>query len=316
MPRVTYPSIQRGGIIIILLIGLLLRLGWGLTRDNSQRGLGLLPDQVEYLALAHSVLHGQGLRFFDDRFGSWSYAYRTPGYPLFIAACGADPRAVRAAQAVLDTLTILAIYLLARRLLPAATMEAGPLVAALVVALNPFLIYFSGLILSETLFAAMLAWGMYFLAASRVTQGGTESWRNASGSSAYLPGVIILALSVLVRPSAIPLPILLVMGTAFLNRGEGAAYQGQRLFKMGSATVLLLGLVLFPWAWRNRNVLGEWVWTTTNGGITAYDGFNANATGASDQSFVKRHAAAAQHGRATAIEVPFGSGVALFSRTP
>jgi hypothetical protein len=52
--------------------------------------------------------------------------------------------------------------------------------------------------------------------------------------------------------------------------------------------VLLTGLVLLPWAYRNRQIMGAWIWTTTNGGITAYDGFNPDATGASDQSFVQQ----------------------------
>jgi len=30
-----------------------------------------------------------------------------------------------------------------------------------------------------------------------------------------------------------------------------------------------------------------WIWTSTNAGITRYDGFNPDATGASDQSFVE-----------------------------
>jgi hypothetical protein len=33
-------------------------------------------------------------------------------------------------------------------------------------------------------------------------------------------------------------------------------------------------------------VLGRWIWTSTNGGITSYDGFNPDASGASDQRFV------------------------------
>jgi hypothetical protein len=43
--------------------------------------------------------------------------------------------------------------------------------------------------------------------------------------------------------------------------------------------------VLFPWAYRNAHhpQVRAWVWTTTNGGITAYDGFHDGATGASDQ---------------------------------
>ena len=50
--------------------------------------------------------------------------------------------------------------------------------------------------------------------------------------------------------------------------------------------LLLTILILFPWAIRNRQVLGQWIWTSTNAGITRYDGFNPDATGASDQSFV------------------------------
>jgi hypothetical protein len=44
-------------------------------------------------------------------------------------------------------------------------------------------------------------------------------------------------------------------------------------------------LVLFPWAYRNAHHLQvrDWIWTTTNSGITTYDGFHDGATGASDQ---------------------------------
>jgi hypothetical protein len=51
--------------------------------------------------------------------------------------------------------------------------------------------------------------------------------------------------------------------------------------------IVLTILVLLPWAWRNERVLGSWIWTTTNGGITEYDGFNPQANGASNQRFVE-----------------------------
>ena len=38
--------------------------------------------------------------------------------------------------------------------------------------------------------------------------------------------------------------------------------------------VMLIGL--FPWAWRNHQLLGSWIWTTTNGGITLYDGYQSH----------------------------------------
>jgi hypothetical protein len=50
--------------------------------------------------------------------------------------------------------------------------------------------------------------------------------------------------------------------------------------------LLLVILILSPWAIRNKSHLGRWVWLSTNGGVTRYDGFNPDATGASDQRFL------------------------------
>jgi hypothetical protein len=49
----------------------------------------------------------------------------------------------------------------------------------------------------------------------------------------------------------------------------------------------VLGIVLGVWSERNKRVLGERVWLTTNEGITRYDGFNPGADGSSDQGFLK-----------------------------
>src|SRR3954469_21250914 len=143
-------------LTVLLLSALAVRLAWALAQPVTDEAIDRLPDQREYLALGRNLLHGQGLKFFDPRFGDEVWAFRTPGYPLLVAACGGSVRAIRVAQALIDTSTVLAAYLLARRWL-----TAGPsVVAAGVVAVNPFLVYFTGLILTETLFTAMLAWGM------------------------------------------------------------------------------------------------------------------------------------------------------------
>jgi len=55
--------------------------------------------------------------------------------------------------------------------------------------------------------------------------------------------------------------------------------------------VALTLLVLIPWGARNYRVLGSWVWLDTNSGFTLYDGYNPDATGASDQSYVTREPA-------------------------
>jgi 4-amino-4-deoxy-L-arabinose transferase-like glycosyltransferase len=260
-------------LLLILLLALAVRLGWGLSRSSDRAVIEQLPDQREYLELADNLLHGRGLHFFDPRFGGEVYAYRTPGYPVFLAACGGSARVARMMQALIDTSTVLAMYLLARRWLPAGQS----LWAAAIVAVNPFLVYFSGLILSETLFTAMLAWGMVLLVRPSPLAAG---WFQSN----MLCGGLILALAALVRPSGIGLPVLLGIGTGFLNRPKAGTYRVRSL-GLGISMLLLTGAVFAPWAYRNHRVLGRWIWTTTNAGITAYDGFNDQATGASDQRF-------------------------------
>lgn len=237
-------------IWVILAIALLLRLGWALTRPAPS--FASLPDQREYVELARNVLDGRGFVFRDDRLNADVYAFRTPGYPLFLAACGANVRIARVAQCFIDTSTVLAVFLLARRWVPVRTS----LIAASIVAINPYLVSFSALMLSETLFIALLTWGIAAVAHRRITIGS-----------------LLLAISVLVRPSAVLLPTILAF----------ASTRTWRAVAIGFAMTIV---VLLPWAIRNHQKLGAWVFLTSNGGFTMYDGFNPAATGASNQSFV------------------------------
>ena len=271
-------------VALLLLIACALRLGWGLSRPADDAALSALPDQREYVSLARNLLHGQGLQFLDTRFNDSVRAFRTPGYPLFVAACGGGVRAVRVAQALLDTSTVLAVFLLARTFVPG---RVGPLVAAIAVAFNPYLIYFAGLLLSETLFTAMLAWGMLVLVK------GCQR-RTRQESLLWILGGVLLGLAVLVRPSAVALPVLLGLLSVFLNRAARTAYQphvgdrSARRVPPSLAMILVTIGCLLPWAVRNRVVLGRWIWLDTNSGFTLYDGYNPDATGASDQTFVER----------------------------
>jgi hypothetical protein len=209
---------------------------------------------------------------------------------------------IRAVQAFLDTFTVLAIYILARMIATGEVRHRIALLAALLVAFNPYLIYFSGLLLSESLFSALLAWGLVLLV--RGKGGRSASWRS---TMIWLGGAILLGFSVLVRPSAIALPVVLGILSRFVNRVGQGAYQesasvqgpnaartagnrkeGKWPLPAGATMVLITVLCLLPWVLRNRMFLGHWIWLDTNSGFTLYDGYNPDATGASDQSYIDR----------------------------
>jgi hypothetical protein len=271
-------------ILFLLLLALALRLAWGLSRPADDSSLNALPDQREYLALGRNLLEGRGLVFLDPRFNDMARAFRTPGYPLMVAACGGKVRVVRVVQAVADTSTVLAVFLLASAFVRSRT---GPLIGAVFVAFNPFLIYFAALILSETLFTAMLAWGCVLLTRSSFEQSRRRSMM-------WFLGAVVLGLSVLVRPSAVALPVALGLLALFLNRAGSPAYQSdehrRRRWRLppGLALIAVTFLCLLPWAIRNRIALGRWIWLDTNSGFTLYDGYNPDADGGSDQSFIDR----------------------------
>jgi 4-amino-4-deoxy-L-arabinose transferase-like glycosyltransferase len=293
---------------LLLALGLAVRLGWGWVQPADDATIDRLPDQREYLSIARNLLAGRGLYFYDLRFNDTVHAFRTPGYPAFLAACVGSVRVVRVAQAVVDTSTVLAVYLLARALLRGNGNRPAALLAAGLVAFNPFLIYFSALLLTETLFTAMIAWGMLLLAIGgrggrlrlpdwalpdEPPHGMEPAPRPGLATLLWLAGGLLLSASALVRPSGAPLAVLLGIAAAFVNRPVGTAYQDHPQYRLpwrlpvGSTMLLLTLLVLLPWAIRNRRLLGHWVWTTTNDGVTLYDGFNPDADGSSDQAFLR-----------------------------
>lgn len=263
-------------LALVLLAALSLRLALGFWLPTDAPFIEELADQVEYLELAESVLRGDGFVVVDERYPTPQtlLAQRMPGYPLLVAACGASVRVVRIVQAVIDASTVLATFLLARRWL-----RNGPsLIAAGLVALNPFLAYFANLILSETLYTAILTWGLVGL--TRTGARGRLWWL----------GMSLLVLGVYIRPSGAGLAVALGIASVFLPGRHPFAVHSRWPLPVGLTTLLMLCVALTPWVARNRlSPLGEWVWTTTNHGITLYDGWHIdNTTGGSDQAFVAR----------------------------
>jgi hypothetical protein len=293
----------RRGLGALVAVALALRLGWGLVQGADGSFLDKVPEQHQYLEMARSVLRGEGLRFYDERLGTHLYAFRMPGYPLALAACGANVRVARALQALVDTSTVLAVVLLARALAGGSRHVVWPLAAGALVAVNPWLVRFTALILPETLFAAMLAWGMLLVVArGRHDTSGPPSWR---ATLRWLCGGMLLALSTLVRPGIAGLPVLLGLTAVLVNRPRVPAYQVAAESSLapptstapllpyhprwplpaGTTLLLLTLLALSPWAYRNARTVGRWVWTTTSSGFSAYEAASVDADGRPEPQF-------------------------------
>jgi hypothetical protein len=260
-------------LLCILLVALLLRIALVFAQPVTAKSVDRLPDQREYLSLAQNLLKSHALFFVDPRFNQPVFAYRLPGYPLLIAGCGASVLTIRLVQCAIDTSTVLAVFLITRRLTTSANTA---LVAAALVACNPFSIYFTNLLLSETLFCALLTWGICLLL------------HPVRGS--FILGTVLLMVDSYVKSTGL-LMFPAVVFACLLNFNNPGSYRLSKLRRvclLSASACAVLFLAMVPWAWRNHKVLGARIWTTTNSGFTLYDGFNPSATGASNQRFITR----------------------------
>lgn len=302
---------ERRWLVIVFVIAAGLRVGWVSVRFRGERAATVeYPDERGYCLVARSLAGGHGL---VDEFGF--RATYMPAYPAFVALFDGLPRSLfwaRIAQALLGAWVAPATFLLARQWVrlaggafrdrvtrgdPSARAEARgsssglnrtrlvgngriAVVAGLAAAFDPFLIFFSGLLLTETLFAAALVTAWVFVLATCPAGGQLEA-RHGFCARDVLGAGVMLWVCVLLRPSAVILVVAVPVMVAAWGRFDRAALAA------GAAMVGIVIVGLMPWAARNRVVTGEWRWLTTRGGISLYDGLRAGATGASDLAHTK-----------------------------
>ncbi len=127
---------------------------------------------------------------------------------------------------------------------------------------HPLLIFFSGYLLTESLFAVMVLASLL----------ASAEWLKAPRPARAFGAGLLWGLACLTRPTAMPLaPLVALWAWAPLGLMLGA---GERARQTGA---LLLGLVLAiaPWTVRNAIVLHDFVPITTGGGRTLLDANNA-----------------------------------------
>jgi len=236
-------------VVAVLIVALALRLAWGISRDPHQL---YFPDSRQWNGIALNFLSGNGL-IVDEG----TKALRPPVYSLFLSfiyfVFGRENLlAVRMIQALISSCTCLIVYLLAKKLFNAATAK----ISMAACAVYPFFIYYSGAVLTETLFIFILSLIMLFLSGRRFLWAG-----------------IFFGLGILCRPELIVFLFLALAGMFIVLPKKEAL---KRAIVMAAIT----GAILFPWTLRNYRVFHAYVPLTTMSGYTFYEGNSPyNSTG-------------------------------------
>ena len=193
-------------------------------------GIERFPDGKDYDALALALAGGTGYEIDQS-----PNTFRPPGYPFFLAAvyalAGHSFAVVKVLQSLIGALTCILVVLIGERLFSKRT----GVIAGAIAAVYPFLILYSGFLLSETLFVFLSMVFLYMLIRLR----GNWAWWDVA-----LAG-LVLGLMNLTRPVALLLPGLLF----FWLWGELGAKRRAAMIAGLLAQGMLVPIV--PWTVRN-----------------------------------------------------------------
>jgi 4-amino-4-deoxy-L-arabinose transferase-like glycosyltransferase len=209
-------------------------------------GTGQFEDPDNYLPLARSIAAGEGLSL-----NGRPTAYRPPLYPLLLAplVAASGARAVPGVAALHIALGAATVGLTA---LAAGRWGLGgrrSVAAALIVAIDPVLLWQARFVMTETLTAFLLAAALWALMLPR--------------QPASILGGLLFGLAGLARPSMLPGAALTILARLVIR----SATVRERLADALMMTLALLA-TLCPWAVRNAVVFGVPIATTTHGGYT------------------------------------------------
>jgi len=263
----------------VLAAAFALRAAWALSRPAEFEFL----DSRRYHSVAVGLANGRGFVINTaypflarEHRGRGYAAHSDPGYSVFLAGLytiGLDsPRAVRLVQVLLGTATVWLVMLLAGRLFGRTVALASGAVAAF----EPHLVFFTGLVLTETLFTLLLTASLLVFVRSREAEPGrlplarAAAWGALSGAAALVRSTFLLFL-----------PLAAALEVALAERTQRRSRAARQLVALA-----VYCAVLAPWTVRNAVRLGEFVPGTTCSGIALYESCGPDAFGGWDS---RRH---------------------------
>jgi 4-amino-4-deoxy-L-arabinose transferase-like glycosyltransferase len=253
------PRVRDG--VLAALVGFALRLlavVWGAPRFPPA------ADGQYYQILASRVARGLGYTWqWPD--GAVTYAAHYPiGYPALLgglyAVVGTHVGAAMALGAVLGSLAVLAVHRVASR----EASRGGSLLAALLLALHPGLVFYTPAIMTEGVTASILALAAWLVVRARDAEG--RRWRSVLALGA------LLGAATLVRPQS------LLAAPLYGALCAGPGLVRTRLRLAGVVTVIVIA-VCAPWTLRNCSRMNSCVVVSANAGWNLFIGAAAGATG-------------------------------------
>ena len=208
-----------------------------------------IVDEQHYYELASNLVRTGSF----SMGGAPATSLRPPLYPMFMAAiwrvAGAhNVAAVRVAQLALVALTLWLVYRVATQAFDRGTA----LLAALALACYPSLLFSGVLLLTETLFTALVAAFLYACVALMLRPS----------SPAALGAGVTLGAAALTRSVLWPFPLVLVPFLAFTLR-----VGGRERLKLCGLVLAGFALVVAPWSIRNSRLQRTLTIVDTMGGL-------------------------------------------------
>ena len=230
-------------LTLILLVGLLFRLGYVLTLAPSINW----NDGREYQRLALCIIEKHSYLAPDGR----PTAYWPPGYPMFLSVFGPGVTRSRVLQALMGTLSILLAYLVARQF----HGRKKSLLAAAILAVYPLHVFVAG-VYSSVVIQILLVVAVVQLVLSAIEEG--------SGLKAALAG-LIGGVATLTTVSVLPALYLTVVWFVCEDRSR-------RGVRLAILFLLPLSIVVGSWTVRNYIQLGAPILVSSNGGYNFWLG--------------------------------------------
>jgi 4-amino-4-deoxy-L-arabinose transferase-like glycosyltransferase len=210
-------------------------------------------DTDGYDTLALNLINGHGFSWSDGP----PYVpnlYRTPVYPVFLAAIYSvfayPTNAVLVAQALLGTASCGLIYLIARNFWD----HGVALLASVLTAVSPFIVYYTAVRLTETLHTFLMALGLYLLVCA--CRRASTTLTAASGG--------VLGMAALCRPEVAFFPVFVAfLAVVLRSRNQTSA-------RALIAFLLSAHLVMLPWLLRNQSIDGRFGFLARGGAATGF----------------------------------------------